>query len=219
MNVSLKSITIMLFGLLLIAGCGERNEEKDRLADAVATEDSQKTAAASVEEKSTSSNIKNSLFRTNGAWAPVGYFKSGLNSCSDIINNSKDVGMGFYLFSENSLRLRLRVGKVKISEVSQDPNMLKALNDIDSTDAILSATVKFENGDAIVDLVTQGAVERMLQLRFRYDPTNDVLEQYVYTCTSCSADELVKMQSQSDFLPYQNGGTVKYRFCSGTVDF
>jgi|694.fasta_scaffold106833_4 hypothetical protein len=48
MNVSLKSITIMLFGLLLIAGCGERNEEKDRLA-----EEGERMRAASVERENT----------------------------------------------------------------------------------------------------------------------------------------------------------------------
>jgi hypothetical protein len=164
------------------------------------------------------SNIREALFRNGGAWYSDGSFKSGsLNSCENIINNSDKV-INFYSFSEDSMRLRMRVGKLQLIKASQNPHMLKALNQLDAVNGVVSAEVKFEKLNAIVDFVTQGKAQ-IFQNRYRYEPKNDLFEQYVYTCISCSAEQLSEMQNDVDFLPFKNGGTIKYKFCTGTVDF
>jgi hypothetical protein len=71
MNVSLKSITIMLFGLLLIAGCGERNEEKDRLA-----EEGERMRAASVERENSVGKAEQQQLRNEADAGNRAYYSS-----------------------------------------------------------------------------------------------------------------------------------------------
>jgi hypothetical protein len=78
MNVSIKKISIILFGLLLITGCGERNEEKDRLA-----EEAERMRAASVERENTVGKAEQQQLRNEADAGNKAYYSTSTKNFSE----------------------------------------------------------------------------------------------------------------------------------------
>ena len=165
-----------------------------------------------VEQTKSAVDVEKEFFRTGGAW--VEDINIG-SSCNDLILNSDD-GVGFYTFANNSYRMRLRIGKRNSALSNPNPQVLEDMAKLDNVNVNILAQYKFENNDVIVDFKTAEGDE--IREQFRYINVNDEFDKYSQKCLNCSVEKWDQLKNRGTFNKITNGGTQKYKFCSGSYE-